>query len=251
MFKNAKFKSATYFFYFNEVRSWFQSHSSVGTRWAGGQTARVEPKIHAWNECKRETYLYFINKKQERISTLVAVMNYLSSVSHWFFSLLRLIFNSSPTCLDHYTYPPKPTPPPRSFSRYRARGRKRRETWRGYTFLQYWNLFYFRLSFKYFISQEGQKHNFSDSNSVGKEWTDATEAFHRTKEEELILYQARLLWKPHFSRLDIVQDSTGALQMQNVFPARELYNSNPWWVLQLYFNFFMNFVAFQSLSTGF
>ena len=23
----------------------------------GGQTARMEPKIHAWNECKRETLL--------------------------------------------------------------------------------------------------------------------------------------------------------------------------------------------------
>ena len=223
-----------------------QSHSSIGTRWAGGQTARVEPKIHAWNECKRETYLYFINKKEERISTLVAVMNYLSSISFWFFSLLRLIFNSSPTCHDHY--PPHHPAPFHDIAREEEKGGKRDAATH---FSSIETSFTLGFHSSILFPKGGQKHNFSNSNSVGKEWTDATEAFHRTKEEELILYQARLLWKPHFSRLDIVQDSTGALQMQNVFPARELYNSNPWWVLQLYFNFFMNFVAFQSLSTGF
>lgn len=108
-----------------------------------------------------------------------------------------------------------------SFTRYRARTRKRRETWRGYTFLQifFWvfKKSLLRLLFKYFISQRRTKHNLSNSNSEEKGWTDDWSfSPHKRRGIDFI---PRPLALETTLLLDIVQDSTARLfKCKTFFP---------------------------------
>ena len=86
---------------------------------------------------------------------------------------------------------------------------------------------------------------------IAKEKTELTiEAFRRTKEEELILYQVRLLWKPHFSLISyrtpqrLFKCKTSFLPVSCTIQILGECNG-------FISTFFEHFAVFQSLQTAF
>lgn len=235
MFKNIDYKSATSLFYcYNEVRSW-----------------RGDRKITREASAKEKSSLNKKTRENFNTSRWYENAKHFSSIFLFDFSLLRAFFNS--LCLERS----RPLP----YVIQRARKKKAGNLTRlhissdfNFGFLK---VFYLRLSFRYLISwRRIKKLIFTNSSSQREEWTDDLR-FSPCKRRRIDFVASRYSKSLALETtiLDIVHDSLTApqlfLQMQNVFPARELYNSNPWWVLQLYFNIFVNFEAFQAPQSNF